>query len=116
MLESSNQEFNKSEYKRLEYELEVIKQTGYANYFLVVQDITKFARKEGILFTVRGSAAASITLFNLGITDINPVEHSLVFERFLNPERREMPDIDIDFQDDRRHEIMNYLVSSYGNN
>ena len=115
MIESSDLEFNESEYKRLEYELEVIKQTGYANYFLVVQDITKFARKEGILFTVRGSAAASITLFNLGITDINPVEHSLVFERFLNPERREMPDIDIDFQDDRRHEIMNYLVSTYGN-
>ena len=115
MLESSNQEFNESEYKRLEYELEVIKQTGYANYFLVVQDITKFARSQGILFTVRGSAAASITLFKLGITDINPIEHSLVFERFLNPERREMPDIDIDFQDDRRHEIMNYLVSTYGN-
>ena len=102
------------EVQRLEYELEVIRQTQFANYFLVVWDIATFARKNGILMAVRGSAAASLTLFCLGVTDINPLTYRLVFERFLNVERNEMPDIDMDFQDDRRQEVFNYVVSKYG--
>ena len=99
---------------RLAYELEVIKQTSFANYFLVVWDIARFVRENDIFFTVRGSAAASLTLYCLGVTDINPLPYKLVFERFLNVERKEMPDIDMDFQDDRREEVINYVVSKYG--
>ncbi|MBA7570488.1 DNA polymerase III subunit alpha [subsurface metagenome] len=95
--------------KRLEYELEVIKQTEFANYFLVVWDIISFARQNHILFGVRGSAAASIVLHCLDITDIDPLAHKLVFERFLNIERKEMPDIDLDFEDDRRDEVIAYV-------
>ena len=100
--------------QRLAYELEVIKQTQFANYFLVVWDIARFARERDIFFAVRGSAAASLTLYCLGVTDIDPLPHRLVFERFLNVERKEMPDIDMDFQDDRREEAINYVVSKYG--
>lgn len=99
---------------RLEYELEVIKQTSFANYFLVVWDIAKFVRDNDIFFAVRGSAAASLTLYCLGVTDINPLDYNLVFERFLNLERKDMPDIDMDFQDDRREEVLNYVVEKYG--
>ena len=99
---------------RLEYELEVIKQTSFANYFLVVWDIAKFVRDNNIFFAVRGSAAASLTLYCLGVTDINPLDYNLVFERFLNLERKDMPDIDMDFQDDRREEVLNYVVEKYG--
>ena len=102
------------EEQRLESELEVIKQTRFANYFLVVSDIAAFARREGILSAVRGSAAASLTLYCLGVTDVNPLPYRLVFERFLNIGRKEMPDIDMDFQDDRREEVFNYVVSKYG--
>jgi len=100
--------------ERLNYELEVIKQTQFANYFLVVWDIVSFAKKRGILFGVRGSAAASIVLHCLGITEVEPIENKLVFERFLNLERREMPDIDLDFQDDRRDEVISYVSQKYG--
>ena len=100
--------------KRLEYELEVIKQTRFAEYFLVVWDIAKFVRKNDIFFTVRGSAAASLVLYCLGVTDVDPMPFSLVFERFLNIERKEMPDIDMDFQDDRRDEVLNYVTDKYG--
>ncbi len=100
--------------QRLEHELEVIKQTQFANYILVVWDIVSFVRKNGILFGVRGSAASSIVLRCLGITEINPVEYGLVFERFLNEERIEMPDIDLDFQDDRRDEVISYVTQKYG--
>ena len=100
--------------KRLEYELEVIKQTRFAEYFLVVWDIAKFVRKNDIFFTVRGSAAASLVLYCLGVTDVDPMPFSLVFERFLNIERKEMPDIDMDFQDDRRQEVINYCAQRYG--
>lgn len=100
--------------QRLTYELEVIRQTQFANYFLVVRDIVSFARKRGILFGVRGSAAASLALYCLGATDIDPLASGLVFERFLNVERREMPDIDLDFQDDRREEVISYVVHRYG--
>jgi DNA polymerase-3 subunit alpha len=99
---------------RLRYELDVIGEIGLANYFLVVWDIAAFARNTGILMGVRGSAAASMVLYCLEITDIYPLEYRLVFERFLNRERREMPDIDMDFQDDRREEVIDYVVEKYG--
>ena len=100
--------------QRLAYELEVIRQTSFANYFLVVWDIARFARDNGILCAVRGSAASSLALYCLGITDVNPLKYKLVFERFLNVGRKKMPDIDMDFQDDRRDEVFNYVVSKYG--
>ncbi len=100
--------------ERLDYELEVIRKTKFANYFLVVWDIISFTRKHNILFGVRGSAAASIVLYCLGITGIDPIEHKLVFERFLNMERKEMPDIDLDFEDERRDEVINYVSQKYG--
>ena len=101
--------------ERLRYELEVIRYTKFANYFLVVWDIIKFVRERNILFGVRGSAAASVVLYCLGITDVDPLEYRLVFERFLNLERKEMPDIDMDFQDDRRDEVLHYVIDKYGN-
>ncbi|MFC1903739.1 DNA polymerase III subunit alpha [Chloroflexota bacterium] len=100
--------------QRLDYELEVIKQTQFANYFLVVWDIISFTKERGILFGVRGSAAASIVLHCLGITEVDPIKNGLVFERFLNLERKEMPDIDLDFQDDRRDEVIAYVSQKYG--
>lgn len=100
--------------QRLEYELDVIHRTQFAPYFLIVADITSFVRKQGILYGVRGSAAASLVLYCLNITEIDPLEHNLVFERFLNLERREMPDIDLDFQDDRRDEVIVYMAQRYG--
>ena len=100
--------------ERLSYELDVIQKTKFAHYFLVVWDITSFAGKQGISFGVRGSAAASLALYCLGITDIDPLAYGLVFERFLNVERREMPDIDLDFQDDRRDEVLAYVNQKYG--
>ncbi len=100
---------------RLRYELDVIRHTRFANYFLVVWDIIDFVRKSNILYGVRGSAAASVALYCLGITDVDPLEYRLVFERFLNLERKEMPDIDLDFQDDRRDEVLHYVIDRYGN-
>ena len=100
--------------ERLDYELEVIKKTQFANYFLVVWDIISFTKRQNILFGVRGSAAASIILYCLGITGIDPIEHKLVFERFLNVERKEMPDIDLDFEDERRDEVLSYVSQKYG--
>jgi DNA polymerase III subunit alpha len=100
--------------QRLAYELDVIKQTHFADYFLVVWDLISFVRSNKITFGVRGSAAASLALYCLGITDIDPLEHKLVFERFLNIERKEMPDIDLDFQDDRRGECISYVSQKYG--
>ncbi len=99
---------------RLQEELEVIRVTEFANYFLVVWDIISFVRREGIFFGVRGSAAASVVLHCLGITEIDPVAHGLVFERFLNIERREMPDVDLDFEDERRDEVIAYVTQKYG--
>ena len=102
------------EEERLAYELDVIRQTQFAGYFLVGWDIARFARERGIYSALRGSAAASLALYCLEVTDINPLPYGLVFERFLNLERKEMPDLDFDFQDDRRQEIINYVVSKYG--
>ena len=103
-----------AERNRLDYELDVIRQTQFPDYFLVVWDIAKFVHERDIFFAVRGSAAASLVLYCLGVTDVNPLPYSLVFERFLNVERKEMPDIDMDFQDDRREEVINYVVDKYG--
>ena len=103
-----------AEEERLKYELEVIHYTSFANYFLVVWDIIDFVRRAGIMYGVRGSAAGSVALYCLGITNVDPLEYRLVFERFLNLERKEMPDIDLDFQDDRRDEVLRYVVERYG--
>jgi DNA polymerase-3 subunit alpha len=100
--------------ERLEYELDVVRKTNFANYFLVVWDLISFAEERKILYGVRGSAAASLVLYCLGITNIDPLKHGLVFERFLNVERKEMPDIDLDFQDDRRDEVISYAAQRYG--
>ena len=99
---------------RLRYELDVVMKTQFSNYFLVVWDIARFARENGILLGVRGSAAASLVLYVTGVTDIDPLAYRLVFERFLNLERKEMPDIDMDFQDDRRDEVLQYVKDKYG--
>ena len=99
---------------RLAYELHVIEETGFAEYFLIVMDFAHFARDRGIARAVRGSAAASLVLYCLEITDIDPMEYELVFERFLNLERREMPDIDMDFADNRRDEVIRYVAEKYG--
>lgn len=99
---------------RLEYELNVIRETGFSSYMLIVRDFAQFARGRRIPFGVRGSAAASIVLYCLGITDIDPLANRLVFERFLNLERREMPDIDMDFADNRRAEVIDYVARKYG--
>jgi len=101
--------------ERLAYELMVIEKTQFANYFLVVWDIIIYTRGQGILYGVRGSAAASLVLRCLGITDIDPLEYGLVFERFLNLERKEMPDIDLDFEDKRRDQVIQYVADKYGN-
>ena len=100
--------------ERLEYELDVIAETQYPNYFLVVLDIAEFARRNDIVFGVRGSAASSLALYCLGVTEIDPLDYDLVFERFLNVERKEMPDIDMDFQDDRREEAIQHVTEKYG--
>ena len=100
--------------ERLDYELHVIQETGFAEYFLIVMDFALFAKRRGIARAVRGSAAASLVLYCLDITDIDPMAFNLVFERFLNLERREMPDIDMDFADNRRDEVIRYVAEKYG--
>ena len=100
---------------RLKYELDVINQMGFANYFLVVYDFIKYAKNKGILVGPgRGSAAGSLVGFSLGITDIDPIKYNLLFERFLNSERITMPDIDTDFPDIYRDEVINYVTNKYG--
>ncbi|GIW03545.1 MAG: DNA-directed DNA polymerase [Thermomicrobiales bacterium] len=100
---------------RLAYELDVIRRMGFTNYFLVVWDFVKFAKDHGILVGPgRGSAAGSIVTYALGITALDPLKYGLIFERFLNPSRITMPDIDIDFADDRRNEVIDYVVRKYG--
>ena len=99
---------------RLEYELGVILSMGYAGYFLIVADFIRFAREQGIQTTCRGSAPGSIVTYTLGITPVDPIAYGLPFERFLNPDRVTMPDIDVDFQDDRRDEVIAYVSRKYG--
>jgi DNA polymerase-3 subunit alpha len=101
--------------QRLDYELEVINGMGYAGYFLIVKDFVDFARRRGIrVGPGRGSAAGSIVSYSLGITNLDPIEYGLLFERFLNPERISMPDIDIDFADRGRDEVIDYVTNKYG--
>jgi DNA polymerase-3 subunit alpha len=101
--------------ERLDYELSVIKQMGYVDYFLIVWDFIKFAKDNGIMTGPgRGSAAGSLVAYTLGITNIDPIKYNLLFERFLNPERVSMPDIDSDFCYERRQEVIDYVVKKYG--
>ena len=100
--------------ERVAYELDVIRQMDFADYFLVVWDLVAYAHKQGILVGVRGSAAASAVLYCLYITNIEPLRYDLVFERFLNLERKEMPDIDLDIEDGRRDELIDYVTRRYG--
>jgi DNA polymerase-3 subunit alpha len=100
--------------ERLRYELEVVKTTGFAAYILFVWDFVAWARREGIACGPRGSAAGSIILYLLGVADVDPIEFGLTFERFLNPERGQLPDIDMDFADDSRERVIDYVVQRYG--
>lgn len=101
--------------KRIDYELDVINTKGYATYFLIVQDFIGWAKSNGIYVGPgRGSAAGSLVSYALGITTVNPLEHDLKFERFLNPERPSPPDVDVDFADTRREEVIEYVANKYG--
>ena len=98
----------------IEHELALIAQLQYAPYFLTVYDIVRFARSQGILCQGRGSAANSAVCFCLGITEVDPDRADLLFERFISPERREPPDIDVDFEHERREEVIQYIYGKYG--
>ena len=101
--------------KRLEKELNIIKKMNFCNYFLIVWDYVKYAKQNNILVGPgRGSAAGSLVSYTLGIIDIDPMKYDLLFERFLNPERITMPDIDIDFDSERRQDVINYVINKYG--
>jgi len=103
--------------KRLVYELKVVKDVGFIKYFNMVEDIIRWAREQGIMVGPgRGSAAGSLICYLMDITQCDPIRHGLYFERFLNPERVELPDIDVDFQDNRRQEVIEYIIEKYGRN
>ncbi|MDQ0430493.1 DNA polymerase-3 subunit alpha [Planomicrobium stackebrandtii] len=107
--------FSKLYQDRLDYELSVIGTMGFIDYFLIVADFMKYARDQDIMTGPgRGSSASSLVAYSLKITDVDPLEHGLLFERFLNPERVTLPDIDIDFADHRRHEVVDYVAKKYG--
>ena len=109
------EELSATHKQRLSYELGVIKEMGFADYFLIVWDFIKYAKTNHIFVGPgRGSAAGSIVAYVLGITNVDPIKYKLLFERFLNPERITMPDIDIDFQDNRRDEVIEYVQTKYG--
>ena len=99
---------------RMNYELSIIHSMGFDVYFLIVWDLCQFSVEQDIWWNVRGSAAASIVAYGLGITNLDPLAHELIFERFLNPDRVSMPDIDLDYPDDRREEMIRYTVQKYG--
>ncbi|MFZ1289677.1 MAG: DNA polymerase III subunit alpha, partial [Melioribacteraceae bacterium] len=102
---------------RFKYEVDIIKSMGYAGYFLITQDFINAAKNKKIpVGPGRGSAAGSLVAYSLGITNVNPLEYDLLFERFLNPSRKSMPDIDIDFADDQRGEVIDYVKEKYGEN
>ena len=108
-------EVTKELWERMEYELKTISDMGFSDYFLIVWDFIKYARDNGIMVGPgRGSAAGSIVSYSLRITDIDPIKYNLLFERFLNPERLTMPDIDIDFCFERRQEVIDYVTEKYG--
>jgi DNA polymerase-3 subunit alpha len=100
--------------ERLEYELKIIHQMGFDTYFLIVWDLCRYARQEEIWYNARGSAAGSIVAYCLDITLVDPISHGLIFERFLNPGRVSMPDIDLDFRDDLRPKMLEYCAHKYG--
>lgn len=100
--------------QRLDYELRVIHDMGFDTYFLIVWDLCRYAREQGIWYNARGSASGSIVAYCLDITLVDPLEHGLIFERFLNPGRVSMPDIDLDFQDDQRYRVLEYAAQRYG--
>lgn len=106
--------FSKEAKERLDYELETIKQKGYAPYFLIMSDVANWAYDHGIITNTRGSAAGSLVSYCIGIVNLNPMDYNLPFERFLTPWRPSPPDIDFDIADDRREEIINYLIEKYG--
>jgi DNA polymerase-3 subunit alpha len=114
LLDRYGSRLNSDVQHRLDYELGIIDRMGYSSYFLIVADFTRFAREQGIFTTCRGSAPGSIVTYSLGITPVDPLEYGLPFERFLNPDRVTMPDIDIDFQDSRRDEVIEYVTRKYG--
>ena len=101
--------------ERMRYELSIIKELGFSDYFLIVSDIVRYAKENQIsVGPGRGSAAGSLVAYLLNITDVNPLTYNLLFERFLNPERVSMPDIDLDFSDERREEVIQYIAQKYG--
>ena len=101
--------------ERLKYELEIIDKMGFCDYFLIVSDYVKYAKENNIIVgTGRGSAVGSLVSYCLMITDVDPIKYNLLFERFLNPERISMPDIDIDFEHERREDVINYCIQKYG--
>jgi DNA polymerase-3 subunit alpha len=100
--------------ERLDYELGVICKMGFEGYFLIVSDFVAAAKREGVMTGCRGSAAGSLVAYSVGITDVDPIRFELLFERFLNPERIDMPDADIDFADRDRHKIIDYVIDRYG--
>ena len=103
--------------ERLDFELQVIAKTGYPGYFLIVQDLISAARAMGVsVGPGRGSAAGSVVAYCLKITNLDPIKYDLLFERFLNPDRVSMPDIDIDFDDEGRGKVMHYVIEKYGTN
>lgn len=108
-------DITKEQTDRMDYELSVIEKTGYASYFLIVQDFVNWAKNQKIVVGPgRGSAAGSFVSYLTGITNIDPIKYNLLFERFLNPERVSMPDVDMDFADDRRDEVLDYVRQKYG--
>jgi DNA polymerase III subunit alpha len=113
-LRKKNLKKTKEMEERMEYELKIIRDKGYAPYFLVVYDLLRFAHENGILTTIRGSVAGSLVTYLSGITNVNPLEYNLPFERFLNPYRPSAPDIDMDFADNRRDEVIEYAKKKYG--
>ena len=116
-LEKKKLELTKEVEERFKYEIATIKKMGFSGYFLVVQDFINSAKEKNIpVGPGRGSVAGSLVAYALGITNINPLEYNLLFERFLNPERKSMPDIDVDFADDQRGEVIDYVRKKYGDN
>ncbi|MFC5468883.1 DNA polymerase III subunit alpha [Cohnella suwonensis] len=115
LAEWKDDDFRVKAEERLAYELRVIGEMGFDDYFLIVWDFIRFAHENGIMTGPgRGSSAGSLVAYSLRITDVDPIKHKLLFERFLNPERVTMPDIDIDFSDERREEVIRYVVDKYG--
>src|SRR3989339_303949 len=113
-IESKGVALNEEVKTRLDYELAIIEQKGFCPYFLIVSDYIEWARRNGIVTTTRGSAAGSLVGFSIGISTVNPLRYKLPFERFLNPERPSAPDVDADFADNRRDEMLGYVTEKYG--